>query len=466
MTIFALTRVGSPTRGRSGGQKPSSKPAEPVNATDALILVATVLTLLPLVIGFSWRIATPAGSLFYADLALLLLFILLVIQRNLNPEVLVLSLVLLIYAGINIASGNGLTSFQWVLRDSRPFFYFIVGVAISGYLLGRPQLIIPLIRTVIAVVGLVAVLSALSQVLETPLVGASDNYVYFGGSNIELASRRVQTSTTAAGLFLMCLLAAGQVRGVNLRVIGGWWLLGAIAGSVVLTVLSYSRNSLLAIAVAMVVAVAAFGVTPLAERISRTIGLVLLATLAVVIFVVLAGLLGGIFADVVDAFDGRVVSGVQTDAVTTDPSVLWRVDETRLALDSIRENPLGTGFGEFYRAAQANEPFRGNDGRLYVHNFFFVWMVKLGVVVGTAVLGAAALGAAALFFPRRHCSRENRETLIATGCAFLGMCAANFVSPSFASRDFAMIFGVVVGIGWIMARRSPGREEVNQSLVS
>lgn len=446
---MTITVEGSATGVRSAFNAPTPK----VSFPDLVVVLAVALTILPAVSGFSWRLATPVGNLFFADVALFVVLAAMFVTRNVLTEVLVLSIIGLLYASVNFSTEQGLGGLQWVVRDTRPFFYFIAGVAISSYLFVRPHVVVPLLRTVIAVVGIVAVLAAVSQVLDTPLVGSSDNFIYFGGGSVDLSSRRVQTATTAAGLFLLCLITAGFIRGVRMGRLGRYWLIAAVIGSVTLTILSYSRNSVAAILVALVFALLFPGSISMAERLVRSLRLVISALAGVMAFVLIAGLLGGVFADVVTAFEGRVVHGIGTSAVSTDPSVLWRVDETRLAVQAIEKNPLGTGFGQFYRANQPNEPFRGNEGRLYIHNFFLLWPVKLGLIVGVLALSALAVGMIGIFYPRRRCRPEIRELLVISGCALLGLGAANFVAPFFASREFAVFFGLVIGFGWLMIRR-------------
>lgn len=224
------------------------------------------------------------------------------------------------------------------------------------------------------------------------------------------------------------------------------WTLVLASSAVVL--LSYSRNSVLAV----IVAVGCSIFTPLG--VDRTRRAVRIATVALAILAIGAGFAVlatqfGIFRSQVTAFETRVIGGLSDKSLAIDASVQWREIETHMALDAIAQSPIyGLGAGVFYRPAVAQEPFPDAGGRLYVHNYFLWALVKGGLLYLTLVLAVMWIGLRGLL-------SSTAPALVAIGCGLAGVLAAGWVAPWTAQATMAAVIGALLSTGAAQPSREP-----------
>ncbi|OZD58429.1 hypothetical protein CH263_24530 [Rhodococcus sp. 06-1059B-a] len=219
-----------------------------------------------------------------------------------------------------------------------------------------------------------------------------------------------------------------------------------IGATVVLTTMAYSRNSLVGLVAALAMAVLLPSTMSRLDRLGRMISLLLIALLFVGIPVWL-GLQFGYFGNIVDSFSSRVLAGIAPDVIATDPSVGWRFTEMDAAVRFAADHPLtGSGLGAFYRDRISGEPFRGDQGRVYMHNFYILLPVKFGLVVGVIILSVIF---GSLIRMARVGAGETidaaRWTVLA--CGFTSILCISAVAPVIYSRSFAAICGVIIAAG-------------------
>jgi O-antigen ligase len=109
--------------------------------------------------------------------------------------------------------------------------------------------------------------------------------------------------------------------------------------------------------------------------------------------------------------------------------VRWRQTETQLAWDAVKRHEIvGHGLGVFHRPRLVNDIFSGNDGRLYVHNYYLWLLVKGGWIYALATGGLLVLAAHRLVFWTVDDVGERLLRLV-LACGLVGVLAAAVVGP-------------------------------------
>jgi len=248
---------------------------------------------------------------------------------------------------------------------------------------------------------------------------------------------RLLTSATFPALAVLCAIAAIVIaKRITLR---STWVLSVPAALIV--VLSFSRNSILALAVAILFAVVA---TRTVSAMLRAGGVVLVTIAAFALLIVLnpilATLPGGDFINTqIASYSSRVLNGLTSNVQATDASVQFRASEDAWLLRGIAAAPvLGHGFGFAYKPSAGTSSFTLDYAPYYAHNFYLWAGVKTGVVgVLMFVLSIASPLLRSL----------NRPTVATLGiaAALVGMLAASYVAPVPLSSTSTILFGALVG---------------------
>ena len=228
---------------------------------------------------------------------------------------------------------------------------------------------------------------------------------------------RYLTMATMFALAVLCAvvvaLALGQMR---LRA-----ALHYLAPAAVIVFLSFSRNSILALAVSLVFAVVVSN--GLRDK-RRVVGQVLVKGLVGLLFLLVL-VQSGVLRDTavgenIDAYVDRVVTGLSSDARRTDPSLLYRQSEVQPLWDTFTASPIvGRGFGYAYKAPYGSG-FTADDGRYYAHHWYLWLLAKAGVV---GMLGFAILVVASLAGCRRS------QLGVPLGGAAVGLLTISVVAP-------------------------------------
>ncbi|WP_354559297.1 MULTISPECIES: O-antigen ligase family protein [unclassified Rhodococcus (in: high G+C Gram-positive bacteria)] len=422
-----------------------------LNYRDIVVWIALISTAFPTLYGVEWKATLGPGSVYLSDLLLLASTVAAVKIVRSTPYLGMLSLGVVIFGCVGVWHG---ATVSWVIRDMRPTLYIVAGIVIGAYLMARPESLRFGGRAITWLISGTAVLAILSQLTSTTIVGneaGAVNAIYYSGQAQSLDSRRIQTETVSIALFVTCFLISASVFKLKIgRLIGKKHLMVLIFAATSLTIMSYSRNSLAGIAAASFLSV----VIPFASsRWDRFGRLTLLALTGIVLagIPVWIGYQYGYFANVIDTFSSRVLTGIAPDVIATDPSVGWRFVEMNSAWTFLSNNPLtGTGFGAYYREKLFGEPFVGDQGRLYLHNYMILPFVKFGVIGGTLMISLIGLGIYKLFRAANNQNVTNRRFWASLGCAFTAMMVVSLVSPIMHARSFAAFGGCVIACGLIV----------------
>lgn len=432
--------------------------SDELDTKDVLIWIALISTALPTLYGSEWKFEIGIGSIYVADVLLFLAVLMATKRIRSTPYVGLFSLAVVIFCFVGIWNE---ASISWVIRDSRPALYILAGMVIGAYIMDRPGSVRFGIRALTWLIGVTTILAILSQITSTTIVGSdlgAVNAVYYAGETIYLESRRIQTETVSITLFVVCFLFAAWIFKVRIgHVVGRRHLTVLILASTILTVLSYSRNSL-----AGLIFTGAFAalVSFPSSRLDR-IGRMLFLAAVALIFVGIPTWIGyqyGLFVNVVDTFSGRVLAGIAPDVIGTDPSVGWRFIETTAAFEYVAHNPIsGTGFGAFYRERILGEPFEADQGRVYLHNYLLLVFVKFGLLGGTLMLGLILSSIYRMLRAANSAQFANLRLWAPVAAAFAAMMVVSSVSPVMYSRSFAAFGGCLIACGLIL-----GKSHVNR----
>jgi hypothetical protein len=285
----------------------------------------------------------------------------------------------------------------------------------------------------------------------------------FGATRLLLVSGPLCAATAAFCALVLAWRPVDRARRT--------WLLLILATSLLVLLLTYSRNNLVTVVAALALAVV------LAERrllaVRRLVGALGTVALPVVsLFAVAAAVSAPLrqeLGTVGAAYSARVLNGLDPSVLALDASTLWRQRESSLALGYSLDNPLtGSGFGSPYRAVQPGEPFLGTDGTTYVHNTFLWLPVKLGWVVALILLAGLAVG-----LVRQWRSAQAGSVVRMAIGTLLALVPAMAVSPLPFSSASAVVLGMLGGLclhpsgGSVRARsEAPGSDIVVPTLAS
>lgn len=360
--------------------------------------------------------------------------------------------VLALWSIVGVANGNEI---GWVLADVRPLVLLALAFGIAGRLAGGPAAGV-VIRLMVPVLWISAVLTVLGSAAGLPISGREEL------ASLSLAAdaaTRLLSPATYASVGVICIAVALLIMGrASLR--GSLpWLLPAV----IIVGLSFSRNAVISIAVAVLVGL-------LASRSTRSWVRSAGYAAALLAFGALAwGIISATSAVPVSAwmlqqaesFAGRVVEGISSTAIAADGSARYRLDQEDPHLwSAIAEQPLaGHGFGHPYKplftGRSASEDQAEGLSR-FAHNFYLWTWAKCGIVGVLAFV-------AALVVPALAAIRSHSSTGVGAAAALLGLLAASFVAPMPAGYPTSLLVGLLGGacagmITLSTTRARPGME--------
>jgi hypothetical protein len=206
------------------------------------------------------------------------------------------------------------------------------------------------------------------------------------------AATRVITATETPATAILAALVAAQVVGRVRSVL--FVALGAPALAIVL--LSFSREALISVGVAVAVAFAAGLNWSGLRRTARFIAIdaaVFAAMVPGALFLLQHSSTGSWLGDQFTAFNHRVFGGVSADALAVDQSTLARLAEDHNLNHAIAQAPVfGHGLGYAYQVPwwYDDTPTAVTFQTTYSHNFYLWWLCKAGAV-GMVAFAAFAL---------------------------------------------------------------------------
>lgn len=292
---------------------------------------------------------------------------------------------------------------------------------------------------------------ALSIVAGFKLAGRTEAAALFlnsSGAGVSDSTRYLTAASEVAVLVCCASLALVIVGRATLRQASPF-----LIPALLMTFLSFSRNSFLAVGIAIVFAMLiARTVKPVAviAKLSILIGvpLVLLGLLNAA-----GGLPGGEFVTAqINSFMSRVVGGLDTSTLNDDTSAIARVNEDAYLMQAIGESPVvGHGFGFAYRPpVGVPGSFSATKGQYYGHNFYLWITAKTGI-----------LGLAAFFFiaiaPVLACLRRRTSIAIALGSAGAGLLLSIAFAPfpNDVSNGGSLAVGLFLGALIAAVRAEP-----------
>jgi len=210
------------------------------------------------------------------------------------------------------------------------------------------------------------------------------------------AALRVITTTLIPAIAVLTGLVAAQIVG---RVKPTAYLsLGLPA--LVISVLAFSRNTLISVGVAAAVAFfASLGWSAVRRAVRLTIigAGILAVTVPGALFLLGDSAAGEWLANQITGFNHRVLGRTSTGALAADPSTQARLAEDAHLNHVIAAAPLfGHGLGYAYQLPFGSgdvDEFTESLGTTYAHNFYLWWLAKSGAVgmVGFAVFALTPL---------------------------------------------------------------------------
>jgi hypothetical protein len=297
-----------------------------------------------------------------------------------------------------------------------------------------------------------AVFTVVGSVTGLPLNGRIETAgLFINGQETTSDALRLLTPASHVADAVLCVCVALLITGrVKIRP-----LVPYLVPALVISLLGFSRNTLLAVGVAVVVALVATRSTRILAGLLRIVG-VAVAGAAVVALLVTARLPGHDWVQRQgDAFQSRVIAGAFDSQVRSlDASALARQVEDGYADAAIATAPLGGhGFGYAYRPAFGPPvTFTARVGPYYVHDFYrWVW-VKTGIV-GLTLWALIVVPP----FVRRIVRPSPRGTAFAAATAGLFVVCLVAPLPTGIDDGGAVTIGIVLG-GLCAAeatRRSP-----------
>jgi O-antigen ligase len=303
-----------------------------------------------------------------------------------------------------------------------------------------------------------AILTVAASVSGLHLAGRAGDSTLVGGNADAI---RFLTAANFPALATVCVCAALIILGrASLRSTLMWTL-----PALIVLLMAFSRNHIIGLALAVIVAL-------VATRDLRTIvrATIRIAVVSAVLVLATWGVTSSVFDDMpghswaklqAESYSSRVLEGLTEESRAQDASTLYRAEETQRLELSISEAPvMGHGFGYAYKLAEGK---RGSwfydQGPYYAHNFYLWALVKSGVVGLALFLAAMALP---LVRPVLHPTNP-----VATACAAaaIGLLGVSWVAPMPLGSPTAVVLGALVGAvcGLRSAPRLNDREQVQAS---
>lgn len=335
--------------------------------------------------------------------------------------------------------------FSHTTYEARILLHYAVFFPVVN-LLRTPQQIRRLVYGIFAIGILVGTLIVLQIVLgfSIPIILP----IYFKSSMLMRAYHPGYVSVVMTLMAVLCLVALSETRLRN----AAWWGVLVLLGLTIL--ISLGRNIVVSLLLALGILVLLLREAPRARFLSNLLTLLLLAVAVFSVIQLVAP------SAVVLAYPGalleRFVHLTTTDPLSPDETILWRVKETRFALEHLLRHPLlGIGLKTEYRPPF----FEGDSLQAYIHNGYLWLWLKTGLA---GLLSFLWFFAAFLVRGFRHWKTIRDDFLrpVSLGCTLIivAMLLSNFVAPLLVSTFTLVFFGV--GMGIVEATRAVEQENL------
>lgn len=368
-------------------------------------------------------------------------------------------LTVLYFTALGFETGHDATM---VVRESTTLIEMVIGfvmallVVYGGYVRWT-------MRVMVVILWFSAAMAIVSSFHAIRLAGRAESLEGATGAGQALRIvLSIQSPATAALSGLVAAAVMGRVRPAVYFAFG--------PPALIISLLSFARNTLIAIAVAAAVAfVTSFG-WPAIRRTARMVAFsaaVFALTVPGSLFLLQHSGAGAWLNDQFSAFNQRVLGGVSASALAVDESTLDRLREVARLNDAIAQAPVfGHGLGYAYQLPSGNDPnaFSWKLGPTYSHLFYQWWLAKAGAVGMLAFAGFALTPVVQAL--RR--ATPQAKLAAAVSCALLAITA---VWPLPEMPMDALAIGLALGATMAFARlprreREDGRPDAAPALIA
>ncbi|GJO54217.1 hypothetical protein NJB1604_45090 [Mycobacterium marinum] len=353
----------------------------------------------------------------------------------------IFAVAVLLYTVVGLVLGHP----DWVvMRESQALLEMAGGFILALLVVYGDHLRLS-ISTMAVILWFSAGMAVVGSLHAVRLAGRAESLAETTGAGQAL--RIVLSAQTPAIAVLTALVAATIIGPVR----PAWYLtLGVPA--LVIALLAFARNMLIALAVGAAVALlAAFSGLALCRTAALVLGgaVVVAFTVPTSLFLLQQSKAGAWLADQFTAFNQRVLHGFSTEALAVDTSTRDRLREVENLDRAIEHAPVfGHGLGYAYQQPYGDDP---NDFTMkfyptYSHNFYLWWLVKAGAV-GMAVFALFALP------PLIAALRRASVPAKVSAATSIGLLAISAVWPLPEMPVDAMALGLALGLTMGFARR-------------
>lgn len=301
-------------------------------------------------------------------------------------------------------------------------------------------------------------LSLLASATSMPLAGrAEEAALPVSGAGASEAAVRLLTPATHLSLAVICVLAVLIViKRPNLKSVAIY-----AVPALLMVFISFSRNSILGIGVAVLVGLLA---SRNVRSAGRTLGYAAVAATTFWLFMASSALLssfpvGAWLNKQVEGFSSRVLGGLTSETLTVDNSAQFRFQqENALIIPRIGEAPLaGHGFGYAYKLPTGIPgSFSADFAPFYAHNFYLWILAKAGLIGLVLFLWFAVV-------PALRSIRSGNVTTVPAGGAALALLATSFVAPMPLGSPTGLILGALIGVCADRSKRSKSRTSLEHA---
>ena len=365
-------------------------------------------------------------------LAILFLLPLAHVQRGDLTPALLLLLTIAVFTAYGVSAGNEV---ERLARETQ----FLVEM-VAGFVLALLTVRIGYVRQALRAVAVTLWISAgiliVSSLTGLELSGRMESLVTETGSARAI---RLLTATQIPSMAALSVLVAayllGKARPSSFVVFG--------FPSVLILLLSFSRNTLIALGMTTVFLLLTASSRKLLIRLGKLVGATVIGAVGLVpalLYVTGGSALGVWLSDQVRAYTIRVLGGVSSNALVVDSSTIARLHENTNLERAIAQSPyIGHGLGYAYQLPFGKPgDFSASLGTTYAHNFYLWWSVKAGII------GVTMFAAFALIPILRAVSSKSADAMIsaAVACGLLFVC---IVDPLPLDPANSLVLGAVLG---------------------
>ncbi len=321
-----------------------------------------------------------------------------------------------------------------VMRESITLLEVVVGFVMGMFIIYGDYLKFT-IRVTAGILWFSAGMALISSFHAIRLAGRAESLELSTGAGQAL---RIILATQSPATAVLSALVAAAVIGYGRPAM--FFVLGPPA--LLLSVLSFSRNTLISMAVAAMVG---FLTSWSWSALRRTAFFVAISATVIALMVPASLYLlansgaGAWLGDQVTAFSQRVLGGVSSSALAVDESTLERLREDGLLYGEIARAPVfGHGLGYAYQPPNGTDEFALRFYPAYSHNFYLWWLAKGGVV------GMASFLVLALVPMVRALRRPSAPAKISVAVS-AGLLAISAVWPLPEMPSDALALGLALG---------------------